>query len=200
MKQTCVATQLIVVVIMAVLATGQAASAAKPKTKAEKIRNAMSAGPLSIAKDATILDWPQAQGGQMPELRKGSNGWTCLPDMPSTPLNDPMCMDKMGMQWAAAWMAKQEPKLSGVGIGYMLQGGATPDNDDPFASKPPAGKDWLREPPHVMVFGAKIDPEVHSSEPNTSRPWVMFKGSPYEHLMVPVKESPRAAGSPAKTP
>jgi hypothetical protein len=69
----------------------------------------------------------------------------------------------------------------------MLQGGSTADNDDPFAKKPTAGKDWLREPPHLMMFGIKIDPSVHSSEPNTTRPWVMFKGTPYEHLMVPVK-------------
>ncbi len=167
---------------------GQTPPEAKaPKSKEAKIRNAMSAAPPAIAKDATILDWPQTEGGQMVELRKGTNGWTCLPDMPATPSKTPMCMDKIAMAWAEAWMSKKEPKLSGVGIGYMLQGGATANNDDPFAAKPPAGKDWLREPPHLMLFGIKIDPSVYSSEPNTTRPWVMFKGTPYEHLMVPVK-------------
>lgn len=167
---------------------GQTRPGAKaPKGKQAKIKSAMSAAPLGIAKDATILDWPETEGGQMAELRKGTNGWTCLPDMPATPANDPMCMDKIAMEWAVAWMSKKEPQLSGVGIGYMLQGGGTADNDDPFATKPPAGKDWLREPPHIMMFGIKIDPSVYSSEPNTTRPWVMFKGTPYEHLMVPVK-------------
>ena len=168
--------------------SGQTRAGAKaPKSKQAKIQNAMTAAPPGISKNATILDWSETEGGQMVELRKGTNGWTCLPDMPATPANDPMCMDKIAMEWADAWMSKKEPKLSGVGIGYMLQGGATADNDDPFARKPPAGKDWLREPPHIMMFGIKIDPSVHSSEPNTTRPWVMFKGTPYEHLMVPVK-------------
>lgn len=179
---------LVVGLLLPTYFSGQTKPAAKPpKTKEAKIKNAMTAAPPVIAKEATILDWPGTAGGEMVELRKGTNGWTCLPDMPATPLNDPMCMDKNAMEWAQAWMSKKEPKLSGVGIGYMLQGGATPDNDDPLATKPPAGKDWLREPPHIMVFGVKIDPAVHPSEPNTTRPWVMFKGTPYEHLMVPVK-------------
>jgi hypothetical protein len=160
-------------------------SAQNAPSNAQKIQNAMSAGPAEIAKNAIVVD--HAADGSMVELRKGTNGWTCLADMPVTPANDPMCLDKNAKLWADAWMAKKQPALSGVGIGYMLQGGSTADNDDPFAAKPPAGKDWLREPPHVMLFGVKIDPAVHSSEPNTARPWVMFKGTPYEHLMVPVK-------------
>src|SRR5688572_10386175 len=44
----------------------------------EKIQNAMSAAPASIAQDATILDWPAEAGGEFVELRSGSNGWTCL--------------------------------------------------------------------------------------------------------------------------
>ncbi|HXM96338.1 MAG TPA: hypothetical protein VOA64_19130 [Candidatus Dormibacteraeota bacterium] len=158
-----------------------------PKTKEAKILSAMSAAPPAIAKNATILDWPEAKDGPMVELRKGTNGWTCLPKMSTTPANDPMCMDTNAMEWAQAWMSKKEPKLSGAGIGYMLKGGSTPDNDDPFATKPPAGKDWLWEPPHIMLFGVKIDSSVYTSEPNTTRPWVMFKGTPYEHLMVPVR-------------
>jgi hypothetical protein len=162
-------------------------AAQAPKTKDEKTRNAMSGGPAAIATDAAIMDFPATTGGPMAELRKGTNGWTCLPDMPDTPANDPMCLDKISMQWVDAWMAKKDPKLPGVGIGYMLQGGATADNDDPFAMKPKAGKDWLMEPPHLMVFGSKITPGTFPTEHKTSGPWVMFKGTPYEHLMVPVK-------------
>lgn len=166
---------------------GRAQSGSRPMSNDEKIRNALSAAPEGIAKNATVMAPGATAGAPMVELRKGTNGWTCLPDEPATPANDPMCMDKNAMQWVQAWMSKTQPKISGVGIGYMLQGGSTANNDDPYAKAPPAGKSWLMEPPHLMVFGITIDPAVHSSTPDTSRPWVMWKGTPYEHLMVPVK-------------
>ncbi|MBI4460068.1 MAG: hypothetical protein HY648_08430 [Acidobacteria bacterium] len=174
------------VVPLALLSQTQPA-AQPPKTKDAKIQNATSAAPPGITKEAALMDWSQTPGGPLVELRKGTNGWTCLPDMPDTPANDPMCMDKVAMQWAEAWMTKKDPKLAGMGMGYMLQGGSTADNDDPFAMKPKAGKDWLREPPHIMLFGVKFVPGVYAATPNVTRPWIMFQGTPYEHLMVPVR-------------
>jgi len=168
-------------------AQGQAASAAKMMTTDDKIKSALSAAPAGIAKNAAVMAPGAAAGAAMAELKKGTNGWTCMPDDPSTPANDPMCMDKVAMQWADAWMHKKPVTITSLGIGYMLQGGSTADNDDPFAKQPKAGKQWLMEPPHLMVFGVKIDPNVYSSTPDTTRPWVMWKGTPYEHLMVPVK-------------
>jgi hypothetical protein len=154
-------------------------SKAHPKSKEEKIQSAMSAAPKAIAKDATILDYPAKEGGEMV---------TCLPDDPSTPANDPMCLDKMAMQWAQAWMSKKEPRLTGPGIGYMLQGGGSASNTDPFAKKPPAGETWMKEAPHIMVFPAgKLDPSVYTTDPHTGGPWIMWGGTPYEHLMVPVQ-------------
>lgn len=161
---------------------------ARPKGKEAKIQNAMSAAPKAIAKDATILDYPAKEGGEMPVLRKGTNEWTCLPDEPSTPGNDPMCLDKMAVKWAQAWMSKTEPQLTAAGIGYMLQGGSTPSNSDPFAKKPPAGEQWMKEAPHLMIFPVgKLDPSAYSSDPHWGGPWIMWGGTPYEHLMVPVK-------------
>lgn len=158
------------------------------KTKEAKIQNALSAAPRSISKDATVMDYPEKEGGEMAVLRKGTNDWTCMPDDPSTPGNDPMCMDKNSMAWAEAWITKKEPKLTGPGIGYMLQGGSTASNSDPFATKPAAGEKWLTEPPHIMVFPtSKLDPNVYSSDPKSGKPWIMWGGTPYEHLMVPVK-------------
>lgn len=171
-----------------VLAAQKATSKAHPKTKEEKIQNAMSAAPRAVAKDATILDYPATAGGEMPVLRKGTNEWTCLPDDPSTPANDPMCLDKNATQWAQAWMTKKEPKLSAVGIGYMLQGGDSASNTDPFAKKPTPGESWMKEPPHIMVFPAgKLDSSVYSTNMHSGGPWIMWGGTPYEHLMVPVR-------------
>jgi hypothetical protein len=174
------------------LAQGPAAQAAAakaaPKSKEGKIQSAMSAAPKAVAKDATILDYPTQEGGEMPVLRRGTNEWTCLPDDPKTPGNDPMCLDKMAVQWAQAWMAKTEPKLTAAGIGYMLQGGSTPSNSDPFAKKPPPGEKWMKESPHLMIFQVgKLDPTIYSSDPHSGGPWIMWGGTPYEHLMVPVK-------------
>ena len=158
------------------------------RTKEWKIQNAMSAAPRSVAKDATVIDLPAKEGSEMPVLRKGTNEWTCLPDDPSTPANDPMCMDKNAMAWAEAWMTKKEPKLTGPGLGYMLQGGGTASNTDPYATKPAAGQKWLVEKPHVMVFPTgKLDPAVYGTDPHSGKPWIMWPGTPHEHLMVPVK-------------
>lgn len=171
-------------------AEAKAAPAKKPaaRTKEWKIQNATSAAPRSIAKDATILDWPAKEGDQPSVLRKGTNEWTCFPDDPGTPRNDPMCLDKMSMAWAEAWMTKKEPKLAGPGIGYMLQGGGTPSNTDPFAKKPAAGEKWMKEPPHLMVFPTgKLDPAVYGTDPHSGKPWIMWAGTPYEHLMIPVR-------------
>lgn len=54
---------------------------------AAEFARAESAGPSSLSKNATIMDWDGK------ELRKGANGWTCMPDNPNTPDTDPMCMN-----------------------------------------------------------------------------------------------------------
>ena len=158
------------------------------KSAAWKIQNAMSAAPPSISNHATILDWPAREGDQPVLLRRGTNEWTCFPDDPSTPGNDPMCVDKIWLQWVEAWMAKKDFKPTLPGIGYMLQGGSTASNADPFATQPAPGEKWMKEQPHVMVIvPGKLDPKAHSSDPHSGVPWIMWGGTPYEHLMVPIK-------------
>lgn len=171
-------------------AEAKKAEAKKPagRSKESKVRNAMSAAPRSIAKDATVLDWPAKEGESPSVLRKGTNEWTCFPDDPSTPANDPMCLDKASMQWAEAWMTKKEPKLPATGLGYMLQGGGSASNTDPYATKPAAGEKWLKEAPHLMLFPTgKLDPNVYGTDAHSGKPWIMWAGTPYEHLMIPVK-------------
>src|SRR5262245_52982102 len=123
----------------------------------------MSAAPPSISKDATILDWPPREGDQPVVLRTGTNRWTCFPDDPTTPGNDPMCVDKIWLQWVEAWMAKKDFKPTLPGIGYMLQGGSTASNADPFATTPAPGDKWMKEQPHVMVIvPGKLDPTARA--------------------------------------
>src|SRR3712207_7449790 len=42
------------------------------------------------------------------------------PDSPATPGPDPMCGDANAMEWAMAWIGKQEPPAGKVGFIYML--------------------------------------------------------------------------------
>ena len=170
------------------LAAQMHASQTTLKSKKAKIQNAMSAAPQAVAKDATILDYPAKEGDQPQVLRKGTNSCTCFPDDPNSPGNDPMCLDKMGMVWFEALMMKTEPKLTALGLSYMLQGGSDANNTDPFASQPPAGAQWVTSPLHLMIFPTgKLDPTVFSSDPRSGGPWIMWGGTPYEHLMVPAK-------------
>jgi hypothetical protein len=164
------------------------ASQAPLQGKKAKIQSAMSAAPKAIARNATILDYPAKEGDQPPVLRKGPNDWTCFPDDPNSPGNDPMCLDKMGMVWFEVLMMKTAPKLTAPGLSYMLQGGSDANNADPFATQPPAGAHWVTSPPHLMIIPmGKLDPTVFSSDPRSGGPWIMWGSTPYEHLMVPVK-------------
>lgn len=164
-----------------------AAAQGAEKSKDELIANAMSGGPTSIARDATITA-PTADG-KMETLRKGTNGWTCMPDNPGTPGNDPMCMDPASLAWLHSIMEHKDPP-DAVGFMYMLAGGSDADNTDPYAAKPPEGRKWVETGPHVMIVGPavkKMTGYPKELQPDTSKPYVMYFGTPYEHLMLPVK-------------
>jgi hypothetical protein len=92
-----------------------------------KIRNALSAGPASITEHATVMDWPANPKDGMSHgrvLRQGSNGWTCLPDVPGRPQHDPMCVDETMMKWFMATLAGKKPDIDRIGLSYMLTGEA----------------------------------------------------------------------------
>jgi hypothetical protein len=175
-------------------ASDESKAAAKSKTSEEdaKIESAMSAAPTAIAKDATIVDYPAKAGQPLVELREGSNGWTCFPDWQATPGNDPQCFDKMWMEWFDAIMTQAEPNITTPGIAYMLQGGSDASSTDPFAMKPAEGEEWLETGPHLMiVVPGKLDTTRFSTDHHSGGPWVMWAGTPYEHLMVPVEDGGR---------
>ncbi|HET6940750.1 MAG TPA: hypothetical protein VFH89_01175 [Sphingomicrobium sp.] len=152
----------------------------------DPVASAMAAAPAAIAQDATIV---QAQAdGSMKTLREGKNGWTCMPDSPTTPGPDPMCMDENAGKWAAAWIGKKTPPDGTTGVIYMLEGGTDASNTDPYASAPTAENNWVETGPHIMIVGSKDILAGYPSgpKPDTSAPYVMWAGTPYAHLMVPV--------------
>jgi hypothetical protein len=163
-----------------------AAPAADPNSPEAKIANAMSAAPEAISANATIMD--TGMDGMMMELRAGTNGWTCMPDLPQTPGPDPMCLDGAFLTWVDALIKKEPPNVSGVGLAYMLQGGSDASNSDPFATGPAPGADWVDTGPHVMMIPENpADLEGIPTDYTTGAPYVMYKGTPYAHIMMPVR-------------
>ena len=172
------------------------ASPTKPESKAEAkkpiptdpIESATAAAPSSVSANATVIQ--AATDGSMKVLRQGGNGWTCMPDNPQTPGHDPMCMDANGLKWAQAWMAHKDPPVGAVGLMYMLEGGSDASNTDPWGTKPAEGGKWVETGPHVMVVGSKeiLAGYPTGEQPDTKAPYVMFAGTPYAHLMIPIGE------------
>ena len=167
-------------------AVAQAADWKAPKTDAAKIANAMTAAPPSVSRTATIAE--MSEDGSMKVLRKGSNDWTCVPDDPSSPGNDPMCLDPNAMEWLHAYVGKKPPPDK-IGFIYMLQGGWDFSNLDPYATKPD-GKATITGP-HVMIVGPGVKAvpgyDRTGNGVNPASSYVMWKDTAYEHLMIPVR-------------
>lgn len=158
-----------------------AAEIPSPDTEEGRIASALSAAPASVSAVATLMDWE----GNV--LREGTNQFTCLPDNPEVPNNSPMCLDPPWLELIDAWMNRREPSYDQVGIGYMLQGDKPVSNVDPFAEGPTPDNQWMEDAgPHIMI--AVPDPallEGITTDPDNGGPWVMWKGTPYAHLMLP---------------
>ncbi len=177
------------VAVALLVAMGSAQAAEKAMlSDAQMIASAMRAAPAHVAKHATIV--AMGADGKMRTLRAGSNDFTCMPDSPTTPGPDSMCMDKNALAWAQAWMTHQPPPPGKLGLMYMLEGGTDASNTDPFAAQPAAGNHWVKTGPHFMIVGADdafYDGYPKSEDPDTNVPYVMWAGTPYQHLMAPIK-------------
>lgn len=153
----------------------------------DMINSAMSAGPKAVASGATI--YAVGADGKMQTLREGTNGYWCMPDDPSTPSSDPMCGDANSMEWAMAWISKTDPPKGKVGLIFMLAGGSDASNTDPYATAETNDNNWVSTGPHVMIMNATdlMAGYPTSEKPDTTMPYVMWAGTPYAHLMVPIQ-------------
>jgi hypothetical protein len=143
------------------------------------VKSAESAAFPALASKATIMDWNDKV------IRKGSNGWTCLPDR-DTPGNDPWCVNDAWMNFLKAYKTKTKPSYDQVGVAYMLQGDTPVSNSDPYATKPDG--DWVTGlAAHLMiVIPDKKSFASYPSDWKQGGPWIMWGGTPYEHLMIPL--------------
>lgn len=161
-----------------------------PGSDAALIANATSAAPEAVGRNATVIAFDAK--GQMRTLRQGSNEFTCFPDDLSAPGNVPMCLDPAGLAWAQAWMTRRAPAPNlSIGVAYMLQGSWTQSNADPHSAAV-AGTTGVTTGPALMILNTRGMLKGYPREPvNPGQPFVMWPGTPYEHLMVPVAVLPR---------
>ena len=149
----------------------------------DKIARAMQAAPANISAEATIID----VDGTV--LREGTNGWTCFPGVGLIPGDKhPMCNDEVWMKWMATAPAGEPFETDVIGYSYMLLGDALVNNDDPGATDPNDGGVWVQEGPHIMLLmptGMSLENMNH--DPFAGGPYVMWGGTPLQHVMVPLE-------------
>jgi hypothetical protein len=153
-------------------------SAAFAGDKEALIASAESAGPPAVTSKATV----KATDGTV--LRKGTSDYTCYPQQKAM---GPMCNDPVWDSLIKAMMNKQSFKADQFSVSYMLAGEGTAlgvSNSDPYATEPDKSDDWVKEGPHLMIAvpdGAML--EGLSTDPSDPV-YVMWKGTPYAHIMV----------------
>jgi hypothetical protein len=174
LKTMCVLTVL-ALSIAAVARTQQ-----KQTSDQEYIAQALSAAPEAVAKDATVIRTDA--NGSMRTVRAGKNDFVCL--IMGT---DKMCNDRNSMEFISAMMKHTAPPDK-VGVSYMLAGDEGASNTDPFATAKTADNHWVVTGPHIMVFGppSKALGYTEAKDPDPTKPYMMWAGTPYEHAMIPV--------------
>jgi len=91
------------------------------------------------------------------------------------------------MEFIHALMSHQPPPDK-IGLSYMLAGDAGASNTDPYATGKTADNHWLVTGPHIMIFGpgSKTLGLTTDKDPDPTKPYMMWAGTPYEHAMIPV--------------
>ena len=173
----------------------------RDSTSAEwKIWAYSTAAPSFIAAECTVVD----TDGTI--LREGTNGWTAMSGNPNGAPSDPengwkdpheampMVGDAAAFAWAQGFMTGTVPKNDVDGWAWMLHGDMGEDNrmylvtDEEGIAKAKADGEWIESGAHLMLFPA--DPSTldgQTTDFNSGAPYVMFSGTEYAHLMIPVE-------------
>ena len=175
---------------MVFLAFSLSAGYEKGNSKAWEIKAYSSAAPAYIGDNATII------GASGKVLRKGTNGWRCEPFMPmpeggfkSAHDTAAACSDKNAVAWANAYKANKTPDLEADGWIWMLHGDLGVDNFTPYTDgqKNAGHKHFIESGAHMMLMPK--DPsslDGQTTDYTTGAPYVMFKGTKFVHLMIPL--------------
>lgn len=162
-------------------------SGVEPLSKKQLIELAMSAAPASISKNATVMI--QGADGKFEVVKKGSNGFTCVPDIDGQETPSPMCADKAALEFFMdMWSGKEKPANTTAGVAYMAKGGWHWEKDGRVImsmEKEDPGAKRVREPAHWMIiFPFDPDKTMLPVTPGIFGSWIMFDKTPFAHLMV----------------
>ena len=155
----------------------------KAMSEKDQTALALSAAPAHIAKDAGVMVY--GTDGKLTEVKKSSNGFTCIPTVMNLPVPDPMCMDPASHQWMNDIMSgAPKPTNTVPGVAYMARGGSHYEKDGKVVMGAEGAK-VVKEPPHWMIFWP-FDPAASKlpKAPNPSGVYIMFEDTPYAHLMI----------------
>jgi hypothetical protein len=174
--------------VLVVAATANGQHAGQKMSDDEIIKLSLSAAPEAVAQEATIIDI--GADGKVRVVRQGKGDWTCMPGQGNPTAPDPMCGDRNAMAWATAWMEKKEPPANQIGFMYMLRGDNGASNTDPYAREEKPDNNWVKTGSHVMIVGSgatMLAGYPREARPDPTKPYVMWPGTPYEHIMLPVQ-------------
>jgi len=156
-----------------------------------EIETYTSAAPDFIGNFATVV------GASGKVIREGTNGWTCLPFIPMPKMGfktaneaAPACADANAVAWANAYIAQAKPEIENDGWIWMKHGDTGVDNFRPYSEGDKANtkaEDWIYSGSHLMLMPK--DPsslDGVSTDFTTGAPYVMMKGTPFVHLMIPL--------------
>ena len=156
-----------------------------------EIETYTSAAPAFIGDHATVI------GASGKVLREGTNGWRCEPFMPmpeggfeNAHSAAPACSDKNSVAWANAYKAGTVPDMEGDGWMWMIHGDLGVDNFTigTDGQKDAGHKHYIESGPHMMLMPK--DPaslKGLTTDFNSGGPYIMFQGTGYDHVMIPVE-------------
>jgi len=166
----------------------------------QEIKLAMSAGPESIAKDATIYVLERGPG--LVVARKGTNGFACMVERTRPDTLEPECFDPEGVE-------SMVPRF--VEMSRLVEQGLGPDDvrkkiAEGFASgkfrapRRPGitymlypenrvfnGESVITYGPHIMVFAPYLkNTDIGADMKDPALPWVLNEGSPHAYIIMKV--------------
>jgi hypothetical protein len=140
-----------------------------------------SAHRASAADHATLIDWD----GRL--IRSGSNGWTCLPDNSYTAEDDPWCIYGAWDDFLSVFTRFNDPGTETVGVAYMRAGNPHVTHIDRSKAKFRVSGNWKPGPGDYLmaVPPPGHTPQAYPTDPSGGGAWMMWPGTPFEHVMIP---------------